>query len=185
MTRPLALLLLLALTLAFPTAGCTRMRLFKRTEPARTAAAGPQVGFPAPEIDGEDLFGEPIKLSDYRGQVVMVTFWASWCKPCRDLIPHERQLAERFKDAPFVVLGVNFDDDIVKARRVVSIHGIAWRNVQTGGDDHSIKKRWPIEALPTTYLIDAQGIVRHIRVGRPCQPGSRPGAVPHAGNNTA
>ncbi len=165
MIRPVVVLVFLAI--AFMTAGCARTRLFKRADPARSLATGVRVGEPAPEIEGEDFDGKPIKLSDHRGKVVMVTFWASWCKPCRDLIPHERALAEQFKNTPFVVLGVNFDDDIEKARKVATKHGITWCNVQTCGEEHPIKKLWPIEALPTTYLIDTQGIVRHVRVGAP------------------
>jgi thiol-disulfide isomerase/thioredoxin len=112
-------------------------------------------------VEGEDYDGKRFKLSDYRGKVVMVTVWASWCKPCRDLIPHERAIAERFKDARFEIVGINYDNDPARARRAIATDGVTWRNLQTCGDDHPIKKLWPVGALPCTYLIDAQGVVRY------------------------
>ena len=63
----------------------------------------------APDIEGDDFDGTRFKLSDYRGKVVAVSFWASWCKPCRELIPHERAIVERFQGRNFVLLGVNID----------------------------------------------------------------------------
>ena len=68
-------------------------------------------GKPAPEIDGVGFDGKPLKLSDYRGKVVVLVFWGTWCGPCMREVPHERELAERLKDKPFAVLGVNCDDD--------------------------------------------------------------------------
>ena len=65
------------------------------------------VGKPAPEIDGPGLDGHPLKLSDYRGKVVVLVFWGSWCGPCMLQVPHERELAERHKDEPFALLGVD------------------------------------------------------------------------------
>jgi hypothetical protein len=69
------------------------------------------VGRPAPEITGEDLDGKPMKLSDYRGKVVLLTFWGHWCGPCRSMYPHERSLVKRLEGQPFALLGVNSDTD--------------------------------------------------------------------------
>jgi len=161
-----------AMLLAFAplTSGCTKLGLFRRAESSR-APVGPRVGSPAPDLEGEDFEGKHFKLSDYRGKVVMVTFWASWCKPCRELIPHERAMAERYKNSSFVVVGVNYDNDPERARRVIATDCVTWRNMQTSGDDHPIKTLWPVGALPSTYLIDPQGVIRHVKEG---------GAIPDA-----
>ena len=74
------------------------------------------VGKPAPEIDGVDLDGKPMKLSDYRGKVVVVVFWGSWCGPCMAEVPHERELVERLKGKPFALLGVDCEEDQQVAR---------------------------------------------------------------------
>src|SRR5262249_34139118 len=69
------------------------------------------IGREAPEIEGEDLAGKNFRLSDYRGQVVVVNFWGNWCGWCRQMYPQERSLMERFKGRPFAMLGVNSDRD--------------------------------------------------------------------------
>ena len=67
------------------------------------------VGRPAPEITGVDLNGQPLSLSEYRGRVVLLNFWATWCFPCMKLIPHEQELVARFQGEPFEIIGVNCD----------------------------------------------------------------------------
>ena len=102
---PSAGVLLLGIALLTPS--CMKLDFFKRKESPQTCKAGPRVGMPAPEIDGEDFDGMRVKLSDYRGKVVVVVFWASWCPPCCAMIPHERELVERNRDKPFAMLSVN------------------------------------------------------------------------------
>ena len=69
------------------------------------------VGKPAPEIVGKGVDGKPIRLSDYRGKVVVLSFWATWCSPCMSMVPHEQELVERMKGKPFVFLGISGDED--------------------------------------------------------------------------
>jgi len=69
------------------------------------------VGKPAPEIDGVDFDGKPLKLSSFQGKVVVLVFWGSWCGPCMGEISHERELVERTKGKPFAILGVDCDED--------------------------------------------------------------------------
>jgi thiol-disulfide isomerase/thioredoxin len=164
--RRLSVYALAVFALALWTTGCLRMDFFRRPAPA-TFAKGPAVGSPAPDIEGEDFEGKRFKLSDYRGKVVVVSFWASWCKPCRDLIPHERALAERFRDRKFVLLGANMDSDRGAALKAISVCGVTWRNWRAGGEDNPIQKLWPVELLPTIYVIDAKGTVRYTRLSGP------------------
>ncbi len=160
--RRLAGLTALLLGLALVTSGCTKLNLFKRTDrPAQFN--GPGVGSLAPDIEGEDFEGRRFRLSDYRGKVVVVSFWASWCKPCRDLIPHEQALVQRFGDKKFALLGVNMDEDRAAAMSVMASYGVTWRNWQTGREGSSIKQQWPVGALPTLYVIDVNGIIRYTR----------------------
>ena len=72
----------------------------------------------APDVEGEDINGKTLKLRDYRGKIVMLSFWASWCGPCMVMVPAEVRLAERMKGKPFEIVGVNGDaiqSDAVRA----------------------------------------------------------------------
>ncbi len=80
-------------------------------------------GKPAPEIDGVDFDGKRLKLSDYRGKVVVLAFWGSWCGPCMNEVPRERELVERLKGKPFALLGVNCDEDRMTALKVIESRG--------------------------------------------------------------
>jgi thiol-disulfide isomerase/thioredoxin len=85
-------------------------------------------GKPAPEIDGLDLDGRPMTLSGYRGRVVLLNFWGTWCFPCMKLVPHERELASAFTSRPFAIVGVNCDDEVAKAQAAASRTGMTWRS---------------------------------------------------------
>src|SRR4051812_36117989 len=89
--------------------GCARLNPFKHGD--TTVANGLSPGTPAPELVGEDFSGNRVNLADHRGKVVVVVFWASWCPPCRAMIPHERALAERHSNDSFILIGVNNDQN--------------------------------------------------------------------------
>src|SRR5215210_1120136 len=71
---------------------------------------GKRVGNVCPEVAGFDADDKPVKLSDHKGKVVLISFWGTWCPPCRQQLPHERELVTgKYKDRPFVILGVAQD----------------------------------------------------------------------------
>ncbi len=127
------------------------------------------VGRPAPDITGDDLDGRPLKLRDYRGQVVLLNFWATWCFPCMKLIPHERELVARFQGEPFELVGVNCDSDLRKARDAVTRTRMTWRSFRDQTEDRrpSITSDWKVIGYPTLYLIDHHGIIRKRWIGGP------------------
>jgi RNA polymerase sigma factor (sigma-70 family) len=119
-------------------------------------------GKPAPEIDGVDFDGKPLKLSDYRGKVVVLVFWGTWCGPCMREVPHERELTERLKGKPFTVLGVNCDEDKGAAVKAIKSERITWPNWHDGAPGEGpITKRYHIRGYPTLFVIDGQGIIRY------------------------
>ena len=118
------------------------------------------VGKVAPDIEGEDLDGVKFKLSDSRGKTVMLSFWASWCGPCMGLIPHERELVEKYTDRPFALIGVNGDPDKKDLKRV--LEKITWRSFWCGskGPEGPIPMTWNVNGWPTIYVIDEKGVIR-------------------------
>ncbi len=115
----------------------------------------------APEIEGQDLDGEPMRLSDYRGRVVVLVFWGSWCGPCMRSIPMEKALAARLRDQPFAIVGVNSDPDREQVKGVVAQEGITWRSWFDGGKTGGpIAERWNIRGWPAIIVIDKGGVIR-------------------------
>ncbi len=132
------------------------------------------VGKPAPEISGTDLDDLPLKLSDTKGKVVALVFWASWCGTYRGLFADERSLTTMMHDRPFVVLGINNDEDRNKARDHVKKDQVTWRSWFDGGGNFSnlgpISREFNIGMFPTIYLLDHQGVIRHKFRGSPGGP---------------
>jgi thiol-disulfide isomerase/thioredoxin len=126
------------------------------------------VGKTVPEIDGEDLAGKKLRLSDHRGKVVLLNFWASWCGPCMSLLPHERALVKRLAGRPFVLLGINGDDDPEAAREVVRREAVTWQSFRGQGKGQTdLAEQWHIAGWPTLYLIDHEGVIRRKWTGVP------------------
>lgn len=119
------------------------------------------VGKMAPEIEGVDLLGKPLKLSDYRGKVVAMVFWGAWCGPCVRQIPHEKALVDRMKGRPFAMLGVNTDTLPETALKLMEAQGVTWPNWRDGEPGEGpIAKLYHVRGYPTTFVIDADGKIR-------------------------
>ncbi len=119
------------------------------------------VGKPAPEIEGVDVDGKPLRLSDYRGKVVMLVFWGSWCSPCMAQVPHERDLVERLKGQPFALLGVDCEENKDMARGVMARERMTWPSWFDGdAGTGPIAKRYHIRGYPSVFIIDAKGTIR-------------------------
>ena len=106
------------------------------------------IGKPAPEIDGVDVEGRPLKLSDYRGKVVLLLYWGSWCGPCMQQVPQERELTARYKGRPFTVLGVNCKEPAENARATMEKEGMTWPSWHDG-EEHG----GPSSVFITTWAI--------------------------------
>jgi thiol-disulfide isomerase/thioredoxin len=120
------------------------------------------IGRQAPEIEGHDFAGKKFKLSDYRGKVVVLDFWANWCGYCRQMYPQERKLIERLRNKPFALIGVNCDDDKAEVQREIEKEKLSWRSWWDGGSTgQRITKQWQVESFPTLYILDSKGVIRY------------------------
>ena len=154
MLKPLLANVLLAFLLTMPGCGKTDVPTDTR------GASFVTIGAPAPEIAAVDLDGNTFSLSEFRGKVVDVSFWADWCPWCIKLFPHEKALVEKYKDRPFVLLGVNGDPDREVGAESALRHKLTWRSFWIGNADGPITRRYRVEGWPTSFIIDANGIVR-------------------------
>jgi len=122
----------------------------------------------APPIRGEDVDGEKLALSEYKGKVVLLDFWADAFAPSRAKYEYERGLVERMAKKPFVLLGVNGDSDREALKKTVKKEKVTWRSFfDGGGPGGPIATRWDVEVWPTVILIDHKGVVRHVFIGWP------------------
>jgi thiol-disulfide isomerase/thioredoxin len=120
-----------------------------------------QIGKTAPELEGEDTNGKALKLSDYRGKVVVLVFWGTWCPHCMAMVPTERALVKRYDGKPFAMVGVNSDVDRDKLKPALVKHGITWRSFYDGPTiDGPIATRWNVQGWPAIYVLDAKGVIR-------------------------
>jgi thiol-disulfide isomerase/thioredoxin len=119
------------------------------------------VGKPAPEIDGVDFDGKPLKLSDHRGKVVALVFWGTWCGPCMKEVPHERELVETYRGRPFALLGVDCNDSKETAAKVMKKEKMTWPNWHDGENGGGpIETLYHVRGFPTVFVIDAEGTIR-------------------------
>jgi peroxiredoxin len=119
---------------------------------------------PAPEFALKDANGQTVHLSDYRGKVVLLDFWATWCGPCKIEIPWFQEFERQNKDKGFAVIGVAMDEegwDVVKP--FAKYVGINYRLVI--GDETITQLYGGVEAMPTTFLIDREGRIASVHVG--------------------
>jgi peroxiredoxin len=114
------------------------------------------IGAPAPPIEGVDLDGTPLRLSDYRGKTVLLSFWGPGCQPCIAALPEEKELLERFRDQPFALLGVCGTTDVAASKQVAAEHGMTWPS-WLDESPGTIDKKYNVDGIPRFYLLDADG----------------------------
>jgi thiol-disulfide isomerase/thioredoxin len=124
-------------------------------------------GKPAPEVGSKLLDGKEIKLSSYKGKVVLLDIWATWCGPCRAMIPHERELVKKLKDKPFVLVSVSADNKKEDLQKFLETQEMPWTHWWDNGPQSAVLKTYRVKAFPTLYLIDHTGVIRHKWVGNP------------------
>lgn len=117
----------------------------------------------APDFVLKSASGKNIRLSELKGRVVMLNFWATWCGPCAEEIPHLNRIHESIDEYDFELLGINIDEDKSKALHLAKKLKV---NFPILFDiEKSVSKSFEIDAMPTTILIDRSGKIRHVNRG--------------------
>ena len=115
--------------------------------------------FKAPSLDG----GKSLALTAYRGKVVYLDFWASWCPPCLTSLPLLEELRKQFPADQFQILAVNVDQDIEKARKFLERTGVGYPSATD--PKGRLPQMYGIETMPTSFLIDRTGVIRYVHHG--------------------
>jgi len=117
----------------------------------------------APDFTLRTLGGPNQRLQEQRGRVVMINFWATWCGPCRQEMPHLNKLYDKYRPAGFVLLGVNVDEDVRQAAALATKLGVKFPVLLD--TEKKASKLYDLKTMPSTILIDRDGKVRYIHHG--------------------
>jgi thiol-disulfide isomerase/thioredoxin len=141
--------------------------------PARTVAQAEDdlkdvrvfgAGKPAPAAEAKDLDDKNVALADLKGKVVVLDFWATWCGPCKSMIPHERDMVKKLAGKPFAFVSVSADDKVETVKEFVDKEPMPWTH-WFAGKSGEVLKNWNIHAFPTIYVIDGKGVIRGKFIG--------------------
>jgi thiol-disulfide isomerase/thioredoxin len=120
-------------------------------------------GGATPPLALEDLAGRPHSLADYRGKVVLVNFWATWCEPCREEMPSIERLRNSLKGQPFEVLAVNLAEPLSRIEKFVAQLPLGFPLLRDR--DGAAGKAWKAKLLPASFLIGRDGRIRYVAYG--------------------
>jgi peroxiredoxin len=117
----------------------------------------------APDFTLKSLEGSNLRLEEYRGQVVLINFWASWCGPCRQEMPLLDRLHHRYEDTGFAVLGVNVEGEVEPAQDIVDKTNVTFPILID--EAQKVSELYNLQAMPSTVVVDRDGVVRYIHLG--------------------
>jgi peroxiredoxin len=129
---------------------------------ASSAFAADATG-PAPSFQLTNLTGQPGGLSQYKGQVVMVNFWATWCGPCQQEMPLLDQMYKKYKPAGFTLIGVNVDKEAPAVKELLARKPVSFPVLLDPAN--SVSKAYHVDEMPSSVIIDRKGQIRYIHRG--------------------
>lgn len=115
-------------------------------------------GVPAPPFTQEDVAGNPVSLESFKGQYVLIDFWASWCAPCRKENPNLKKAYDEFKDKGLKIIGVSLDHDKDRWVHAIEKDGLPWIQVSDlKGWKNAVAEAYGVNAVPANFLVDPDG----------------------------
>jgi thiol-disulfide isomerase/thioredoxin len=127
--------------------------------------AAPNVGAPVPDLTVDGFWDKkPIRLSGYKGKVVLLDIWASWCAPCKEELPALNEMAARLAGKGIEIVAISVDEDREAAETFLKKHK-RWSLTLAHDPGGSVPSSLNPPKMPTSYIIDGQGIVRHVNAG--------------------
>ncbi len=120
-----------------------------------------KIGKPAMDFQAVDLKGQELSLKKFRGQVVLLDFWATWCVPCKAEMPHLKKVYDKYKDQKFEIIGISLDQGQAVLDSYIEEQDITWPQFLDNG---TVAKMYNVTGIPATFLIDGDGIVRKVQL---------------------
>jgi cytochrome c biogenesis protein CcmG, thiol:disulfide interchange protein DsbE len=130
---------------------------------AQSAELKPWTGGPAPAFELKDLEGRSHKLEAYRGKVVVLNFWATWCEPCREEMPSFNRLKKSLEGKPVTLLSVNYGEG--EGRIAAFLAKVPVDFPVLLDRDSQVSKAWKVRLMPTTFILGPDGRVRYFYAG--------------------
>jgi thiol-disulfide isomerase/thioredoxin len=119
----------------------------------------------SPAFSVTTMDGKQVSMDELQGKVVLLDFWATWCEPCREAMPHIRKVAKKFEGQPLVILSVSLDNDEQKWKEYVGKNEMTWLQYRDGGFTGPIATMFGVKSIPHTYTIDADGVLQEEHIG--------------------
>lgn len=148
-------------------AGASWTVLSAETGPAAVSAPAPQKGFTAPDFSLKTPTGETYRLSELKGQAVLVNVWATWCPPCRAEMPAIEKMYNEYKDQGFIVLAVNstVQDNPLAITPFTDEYNLTFPILLD--ELGEVSRAYQVRSLPSTYFINRHGIITEVVIGGP------------------
>lgn len=128
-----------------------------------TSASSGEANGPAPAFTLASISGQTASLNQYKGQVVMVNFWATWCGPCQQEMPLLDQMYKKFKPTGFTLLGVNVDKDVPTVKDLLTRKPVTFPILLD--PTNQVSKAYHVNDMPSTVIIDRKGDIRYVHRG--------------------
>ena len=151
MNLALKVMLLIILTSALLITGCS------------TLVEAPEIGKLAPSFQLTDIDGQSVSLSDFQGQPLLINFWATWCGPCRSEMSYIQEVYDELSEREPVVLSINIGESLTKVEEFMRGYNLSFPVLLDM--EGNVSEKYNIRAIPTTYFIDGDGIIKDIKIG--------------------
>lgn len=113
-----------------------------------------------PDFNEKDLAGEPLSIAKYKGKIVLIDFWATWCPPCVGELPNVIAAYKKYHDKGFEIIGISLDKDEAALKSFIAAKGITWQQYFDGkGWESKLGQQYGIQSIPATFLLDREGKV--------------------------